>query len=116
MQATNGFLLAMAVSLLSSTIILAVILSPLRQVLSELCERGGSGPRFWTVFTALMLYLTPLLITAYAYTPRVTLETFFIVRRAVISALFAAVLALAFVGWQIARQSAQANSGRGAGA
>jgi hypothetical protein len=46
----------------------------------------------------------------------VTLETLFIVRRAVISALFAAVLALAFVGWQIARQSAQANSGRGAGA
>jgi hypothetical protein len=102
MNALVPFFLALAVSTAISTGILVALLRPLRLVLSELCP-GASGQRFWGAFTAVMLYITPLLGTVMVHDPvrpALLLET---VQRAMTSALVAAVGALLVLGWQIAR-------------
>ena len=39
-----------------------ILWQPLKLMLGSLCE-GGQAIRFWTSFTAVMLYLSPLLVT-----------------------------------------------------
>ncbi|MGH8310588.1 MAG: hypothetical protein ACRETX_12455 [Steroidobacteraceae bacterium] len=102
MDAIIGFCLAIAVSAALSSAILAALIRPVKLILSELCA-GANGARFWVVFTAVMLYIAPLLVTVMMQDPRGPdpwLET---VRGAMTSSLFAAVAALLVVGWKLAR-------------
>lgn len=102
MDATVGFFLAIAVSVALSSAILAALIRPLKLILSEVCA-GANGARFWVAFTAVMLYVAPLLVTVMMQDPRGPdpwLET---VRGAMTSSLLAAVAALLVVGWKIAR-------------
>lgn len=95
--------IALAVSLTLSTILVAVLVRPLRLVLSALCERG-EGVSFWVSFTSLMLYLTPLFVTIVRNGGR-HLElapVAEVVRVSLSAAVLGALMALLPVAWQIA--------------
>ena len=106
--------IALAVSLMLSTILVVVLTRPLRLVLTTLCERG-EGVSFWVAFTSLMLYLTPLLVTVVrsggSYLGSAPLAEVF--RASLSAAVIGAFLALLPVAWQIsqARPRHQANRG-----
>lgn len=96
--------IALAVSLTLSTILVVVLTQPLRLVLSSLCERS-EGVSFWVAFTALMLYLTPLLVTV-VRSGRSYLEFALlaeVVRASLTAAVIGAFLALLPVAWQISQ-------------
>jgi hypothetical protein len=95
---------ALAVSLMLSTILVVVLTRPLRLVLTTLCERG-EGVSFWVAFTSLMLYLTPLLVTVVrsggSYLQYAPLAE--VIRASLSAAVIGAFLALLPVAWQIAQ-------------
>jgi hypothetical protein len=103
MTSATVLTIALVVSLVLSTILVVVLVKPLRLVLSTLCERGEGVP-FWTAFTSLMLYLTPLFITVVRQ-GGVHLEVESaaeIVRMSLSTAVLGSFIALLPVGWQIA--------------
>src|SRR5262245_517396 len=61
MSALQLFITALAICLALSTLLVLILWRPLQVILASLCE-GGQAIRFWTTFTALMLYLSPLLV------------------------------------------------------
>ena len=95
--------IALTVSLALSTIMVVVLVKPLRLVLSTLCERG-EGVSFWVSFTALMLYLTPLFVTVVRhggmYLELAPIAE--IIRVSLSTAVLGALVALLPVAWQIA--------------
>lgn len=103
MTSATVLITALAVSLALSTILVVVLVKPLRLVLSTLCERGEGIP-FWVAFTSLMLYLTPLFITVVrqggAHLEAESVAE--IVRMSLSTAVLGAFVALLPVGWQIA--------------
>jgi hypothetical protein len=90
------------VSLCLSTSVSAVMLKPLRGVLSQLCP-GNSSTTFWLSFTTLMLFVAPLLFTMLFEGSVIGTDPIAIVRTALASSLFGAFAALLVVGYQIAR-------------
>lgn len=111
MTSAAVLIIALAVSLALSTILVAVLAKPLRLVLATLCERGEGVP-FWVAFTSLMLYLTPLFITIVrqggAHLESESVAE--IVRMSLSTAVLGALVALLPVGWQIARARPHAPS------
>jgi hypothetical protein len=93
---------AISVSLVLSTIVVAVITEPLRGVLKQLClDNNASG--FWIPFTTVMFYVTPLLFTMLFEGPMVAPDFVNIIRTALASSLFGAFAALLVVGYQISQ-------------
>ena len=103
-----SLLVAIAVSVGVSTIVVIALRGPLSSVLESLCE-GAEGVRFWAVFTVLMLYITPLFFALLFAVPGVggeagvTLSQAF--TRSLSSVLGGLLVALLAVGWQISRLS-----------
>ena len=73
-------------------------------MLASLCE-GGQAIRFWTAFTAVMLYLSPLLVTllVQAMNDDGTAPLVQALRLALTTAVLGAFLALGGIGRQIGR-------------
>ena len=62
MSALQLFITALGICLALSTVLVLILWRPLQVMLASLCD-GGQAIRFWTTFTAVMLYLSPLLVT-----------------------------------------------------
>ena len=101
------FLLAVAVSIVISCVVLSVMLKPLRSILAQLCAEA-TGTQFWLSFTAVMLFLAPLLVTLVGFDPATASTGLGVVRRAAIGALAAAIAALLVIGQRISRSSEDA--------
>jgi hypothetical protein len=114
MSAMQLFLIALGVCLLLSTTLVLILGKPLRIMLASLCE-GGEAIRFWSAFTAVMLYLSPLLVTllVQAINDDGSAPLVQALRVAMTTAVLGAFLALGGVGRQIGR--ARPNKGQGAG-
>ena len=91
---------AIGISLLVSTIILLVIVKPLRQILAQLCENAEATP-FWVAFTIVMLFATPLFF-ALLWTPLYHATAVFALRSAMLASLFGAIAGLVIVGFKLA--------------
>jgi hypothetical protein len=100
MQELYSLLIAVAVSLLVSTVILLALARPLRQILGQLCK-GGESTAFWVAFTSVMLYAAPLFF-AVMWTPIFHSTSIHAVRTALIATLFGAIGGLLIVGYKIA--------------
>ena len=61
MNSLQGIGVAVFVSLAVSSIVVAGLMQPLRTVLRRACL-AGDGEHFWARFTAVMLFVAPLLI------------------------------------------------------
>jgi hypothetical protein len=94
--------IAVAVSLVLSTIVAVVMTEPLRGILKRLCL-GSEAGAFWIPFTTVMFYITPLLFTLLFESTVVPPELVSIIRTALASSLFGAFAALLVVGYQISR-------------
>ena len=94
--------ISVIVSLFLSTSISVVMMKPLRGVLNQLCP-GSDATRFWMSFTAVMLYVTPLLFTLLFLATVMGANLVSIVRTALAASLFGSFAALLVVGYQIAR-------------
>jgi hypothetical protein len=101
MGALQAMAIAIAVSVCVSTILVAGLMTPLRAVLRRVCP-GPEGENFWTRFTVLMLYLSPLLIALVFGVPYgsvlETLDSGELAQRVLSSTLFGAFAALAGIG------------------
>jgi hypothetical protein len=96
----TALLTAIGVSLLVSTVIVVALAKPLRQVLDMIC-RDGESTSFWVSFTAVMLYVAPLLITVFwARLPDT--KPVYAFQLALTTALFGAFAGLVIVGYKIA--------------
>jgi len=94
--------IAIGVSLLLSTSIVLVLARPLRSLLEQLCP-GGGGARWWLSFSAVMLYVTPLMFTIWVAGTLVAPEPVSVVRGALGASLFGSFAALLVIGLQIPR-------------
>jgi hypothetical protein len=94
--------LAMAVSLLLSTLVVLVLAKPLRAILGQLCP-GTGATHFWVSFTAVMLYITPLMFAVWSNQSYPNLGPASIVRTALGASLFGTFAALLVVAYQIVR-------------
>jgi hypothetical protein len=96
--------IAVAISACVSTILVAGLMTPLRAILRRACP-GPEGENFWTRFTVLMLYLSPLLIALVFGLPYsealAQLDAGQLAQRVLSSALFGAFAALAGIGLRI---------------
>jgi hypothetical protein len=104
MSALQVFITALGVCLTLSTMLVLILWQPLKLMLGSLCE-GGLAIRFWTSFTAVMLYLSPLLVTlvVQAMNDDGTAPLIQALRLALTTALLGAFLALGGIGRQIGR-------------
>jgi hypothetical protein len=102
MSDAYGLILAVGVSLAISSVVLGVMLRPLRAILSLICS-GTTGTHFWLAFTGVMLYIAPLLVTLIGFDPGGHAAVLDIVRRAAIGALTAAMAALLVMGMRVSR-------------
>jgi hypothetical protein len=103
MNPLTDFLTAIAMSLLVSTAVVTAMSRPLGRALGALCKSEGDI-RFWGTFTAVMLYVTPLMFTMFWYWAGV--EPFAIVtvlRSALAMALLGSFAGLLVVGYNIAK-------------
>ncbi len=90
---------AVLTSLVVSTLVLAVILSPLRRVIGMLCRSPDANP-FWTAFTILMLYAVPLLFALW-WTPTYP-DSYLVMRGALAATLFGLIGGLSIIGFKVA--------------
>ncbi len=88
-----------AVSFLVSTVVLLILVKPLKRVLAMLCRSGESTP-FWVAFTIVMLYAVPLFF-ALMWAPIPT-EAVFTLRVALLASLFGTIGGLVIIGLKIA--------------
>jgi hypothetical protein len=101
MNQLAAFIAVISLSLVISSILVTAIAKPLRAVLEQLCP-GANAASFWVSFTAVMLYVTPLLFAA------VTVDTLNpswvgIARSALSAELFGSFAALLVIGYQISQ-------------
>jgi hypothetical protein len=105
MSALQAMAIAIAVSVCVSTILVAGLMTPLRAILRRACP-GPEGESFWTRFTVLMLYLSPLLIALVFGVPHgdslVQLDAAQLTQRVLSSALFGGFAALGGIGLRMA--------------
>lgn len=104
MSALQLFITALGICLVLSTVLVLILWEPLKVMLASLCD-GGEAIRFWTTFTAVMLYLSPLLVTllVQAMNDNGTAPLVQGVRLALTMPVLGAFLALGGVGRQIGR-------------
>jgi hypothetical protein len=93
---------AIGVSLTVSTCIVLVLARPLRSLLEQMCP-SGDGARWWFSFTAVMLYVTPLMFAIWATGTIAAADPVAIVRGALGASLFGTFAALLVIGQQIPR-------------
>jgi hypothetical protein len=105
MSALQAMAIAIAISACVSTLLVAGLMTPLRAVLRRVCP-GQEGENFWTRFTVLMLYLSPLLIALVFGVPHAAelaqLDTGQVVQRVLSSTVFGAFAALGGIGLRMA--------------
>jgi hypothetical protein len=101
MSALMALVIAILVSITLSTILVRVLSQPLHQVLAQLCPTGEAS-RFWVAFTAVMLYVAPLLFVVYFPSLNDGADVATVVRATLAAALFGAFAALLVVGYKIA--------------
>ncbi len=99
MNTLNSLIAAVVTSLSVSTIVLVVIISPLRQVIASFCRNADAAP-FWTHFTILMLYAAPLLAALW-WTP-VFPDVYSVMRGALAATLFGVIGGLSIIGFNVA--------------
>jgi len=92
--------LAITVSLVLSTLIVAALTRPLRAILAQFCP-GSGATQFWVSFTAVMLYITPLMFTVWSHPSFAPTDYAGIVRTALGASLFGSFAALLVVAYQI---------------
>lgn len=97
-----GLGLSVLVSLLLSTLLVAVLSRPLRAVLQQLCP-GRDATAFWVAFTAVMLYVAPLFFTALWGGSISLTDLAASLRTALTASLFGSFSALLVVGYQVSR-------------
>jgi hypothetical protein len=93
-------LLAIVVSLGLSAVLVTVLSKPLGLLLRTLCYTGEAS-QFWVSFTAVMLFLVPLLFAMLPVSPGVTQEAPRVLRAAILANLLGSGLALLFVGLKL---------------
>lgn len=101
MSAGYSLLLAIAVSLGLSAIVVAVLSSPMKRLLATLCTTGEAS-QFWVSFTSIMLFLAPLTFTMLSISPRDYLEAAQVLRSTLLASLFGAGIALMVIGFKLA--------------
>lgn len=97
------FFTQMALCISISLLVMASLHRPLRGLLFDLC---GTATRadFWTRYTQLMLLLGPLLsVTLFAEVKYTPVVDFALLKSSFTCTLFGLFMALAVVGWQLAR-------------
>ena|ERR1700733_4637028 len=88
-------------SLVISSVLVAAIAKPLRAVLEHLCPSANAAS-FWVTFTAVMLYVTPLLIAVLTVN-EVNPNAVAVAKSALSAELFGSFAALLVVGYQISQ-------------
>jgi hypothetical protein len=102
-SALSALSVAIIVSLVFSTVVTVVMTEPLRAVLRQRCL-SNTASEFWIPFTIVMLYVTPLLITA-LFEDTVTEPSLVnTLSTALASSLVGGFAALLVVGYQISRE------------
>lgn len=103
MNPLTYFLAAIFMSLLVSSAVVAVISRPLARALNHICKSEGDI-RFWSAFTGVMLFLTPLLFTMMWYWPgREPFAIVTVLRSSLALALFGSFAGMLVVGYNIAK-------------
>jgi hypothetical protein len=101
MSPLTAFIGVVSLSLVISSALVAAIAKPLRALLEHLCP-GVNAASFWVAFTAVMLYITPLLFAAWTVDTNLY-SVVKIVKAALSAELFGAFAALLVIGYQIAQ-------------
>jgi hypothetical protein len=105
MTSFTSLLTAVSISLVLSATLVWVLSRPLHKVLDALCA-SGEASQFWVSFTAVMLFIAPLLfVVLFPPSEFAPLDAVRVVRSTLVAALFGAVSALVVVGYKIARAS-----------
>ena len=103
MHTLNSLIAAVVTSLCVSTIVLVIIMRPLRRVIASFCRNPEAAP-FWTHFTVLMLYAAPLLFALW-WTP-VYPDMISMMRGALAATLFGVIGGLSIIGLKVASTKA----------
>jgi membrane-associated phospholipid phosphatase len=101
MNALMGLMLTVTVSLMLSTILVKVLSHPLQSILAQLCPSTDAS-RFWVAFTAVMLYIAPLLFAMFFSSFEPVQDVAALVRSTLVTTLVGASAALIVVGYNIA--------------
>ena len=101
MSPLTAFMGVISLSLVISTALVVALAKPLRALLDHLCP-GVNTASFWVAFTAVMLYITPLLFAAWTVDTNIC-SAVRIVKAALSAELFGAFAALLVTGYQIAQ-------------
>lgn len=104
MSAGTSLLLAIVVSLCLSAVLVYVLSKPLRRVLDALCT-SGEASQFWVSFTAVMLFIAPLVFSIAALPPEGGLDGVRVMRSTLLATLLGASAALLVVGMRISGAS-----------
>ena len=97
------FLFAILMSLLVSTAVVGAISQPLARALNHICKAEGDI-RFWSAFTAVMLFVAPLMLTMLWYWPgREPFAIVTVLRTSLGLALFGSFIGMIIVGYNIAK-------------
>ena len=103
MNPITYFLAAILMSLLVSSAVVAAISRPLARALTHICKAEGDI-RFWGAFTAVMLFVTPLMLTMLWYWPgREPFAIVTVLRTSLGLALFGSFVGMLIVGYNIAK-------------
>jgi hypothetical protein len=112
MSSLQAISIAVAISLTVSTILVIAVMHPLRALLRRACP-GPEGENFWTRFTVLMLYLSPLLVALVFGLPYPNALAAFdagqIAQKVLSAALFGAFAALGGIGLRMSTLQALRN-------
>ena len=101
MSTVVALLVSIAVSLALSTVLVRVLARPLQSILAQLCPSADAS-RFWVAFTAVMLYIAPLLSAMFFTSLDSATDVARLVRSTLVTTLIGASAALLVVGWNIA--------------
>jgi len=97
-----ALLLAIAVSVTLSTVLVAVLSRPLQSILAQLCASADAS-RFWVAFTSVMLYIAPLLFAMFFSPFESNTDVAWVMRSTLVTTLVGASAALMVVGYNIAK-------------
>jgi hypothetical protein len=111
MSAGMSLLMAIVISLCLSAILVYVLSTPLRRVLDALCT-SGEASQFWVAFTAVMLFIAPLVFSIFALSVDGGLDAVRVMRSTLLATLLGASTALLVVGFKIAGASPRATTGQ----
>jgi hypothetical protein len=102
--------LAVLVSVTLSTVLVQVLWRPLQSVLQHLCPSADAS-RFWVAFTAVMLYVAPLLFATFFPPLNSGVDLARVLRSTLMAALLGAFVSLLVVGYNIANSKVATKAG-----